>query len=114
MEKWKGMIEILDMLKIESDELDKINDKITEQENDFQKIENNYIYYNNLIEKGNNTTNNITNREYYETLILYFGFYFFFGCVIYVLLKRIPIHKIIMYFFEITHKIINFNKNNDL
>ena len=54
MEKWNGMIEILDMLKIESDEFDKINDKITEQENDFQKIENNCIYYNNLIEEGNN------------------------------------------------------------
>ena len=102
------------MLQELSDKFEEITNETIEQQDDLKKIEGNYIQYNNLIEKGNNTTNNITNREYYETLFLYFGFYFFFGCVIYVLLKRIPIHKIIMYFFEITHKIINFNKNNDL
>ena len=100
------LYEIRDMLKEEMDKFDAINDEIIENQNDFQKISDNYEQYNNLIDEGGSHVNDLTKQEYYENLFVYFGFYFFFGCVIYVVSKRIPIHKIIMLGFKFLYKII--------
>ena len=110
---WK-IVEIRDMLKEMLDKFEEINDETVEQQNNIEKIEENYVQYNNLIKKGGDIVNDIANREYYETLFVYFGIFFFFGCVIFVLLKRIPIHKIIVHAFELISKITNLNKNSDL
>ena len=114
MSKNYQLIEILNILKGELYKFNEINNEIVEQQNLFEKIENNYNQYYNLMEEGNNNVNDITNKGYHETLFIYFSFFFFFGCVFYVLSKRIPIRKIIMYIFELISKIAHFNKNNDL
>ena len=100
------LYEIRDMLKEEMDKFDAINDEIIENQNDFQKISDNYEQYNNLIDEGGSHVNDLTKQEFYENLFVYFGFYFFFGCVIYVLSKRFPIHRIIFFGLKQIYKII--------
>ena len=101
-----NLVEIRDLLKEEMDKFNAINDEIIENQNDFQKISDNYNQYNNLINEGGHHVNDLTKQEYYENMFLYFGFYFFFGCVIYVVSKRIPIHKILMLALKLIYKII--------
>ena len=101
-----NLVEIRDLLKEEMDKFNAINDEIIENQNDFQKISDNYNQYNNLINEGGHHVNDLTKQEYYENMFLYFGFYFFFGCVIYVVSKRIPIHKIMMLALKLIYKFI--------
>ena len=77
--------------------MNQIRKQLIEDENDFEEIKNNYNKYKHEIDKGHNHINNLEKYEYYETLFLYFGYYFFFGCVFYVLYKRFPIHRIILF-----------------
>ena len=105
-EKNSSLIEIRDMLKEEMDKFTAINDEIVDNQNDFQKINDNYNKYNNLIDKGHTHVSDLKRQEFYENLFVYIGFYFFFFCVIIVLLKRFPIHKIIFFVFKILRKII--------
>ena len=104
----KKLRKIRDKLKEECEKFNLINEEINAMHNEYQQINDNYNNYINLINEGNNHTNEITNWEYYENLFVYFGFYFFFGCVIYVISKRIPINKIIIYIFESIYKLIDF------
>ena len=105
-EKNSSLIEIRDMLKEEMDKFTAINDEIVDNQNDFQKINDNYNKYNNLIDKGHTHVSDLKRQEFYENLFVYIGFYFFFFCVIIVLLKRFPIHKIIFFVLKILRKII--------
>ena len=105
-EKNSSLIEIRDILKEEMDKFTAINDEIVDNQNDFQKINDNYNKYNNLIDKGHTHVSDLKRQEFYENLFVYIGFYFFFFCVIIVLLKRFPIHKIIFFAFKILRKII--------
>ena len=105
-EKNSSLIEIRDMLKEEMDKFTAINDEIVDNQNDFQKINDNYNKYNNLIDKGHTHVSDLKRQEFYENLFVYIGFYFFFFCVIIVLLKRFPIHKIIFFVFKLLRKII--------
>ena len=100
--------ELRDILKADMNKLKDINDKINEMRNNHQQIIKNYNDYYSLINKGKNNVNEITKQEYYENLFLYFGFFFFFGCVIYVISKRIPINKIIIFIFELIYKLFGF------
>ena len=102
--------EIRDVLKEEMNKLKTINKEINAIRNNYQQIIKNCNDYNNLINKGKNHANEITKQEYYENLFLYFGFFFFFGCVIYVISKRIPINKIIIFIFELIYKLFVFFK----
>ena len=102
--------ELRDILKADMNKLKDINDKINEMRNNLQQIIKNYNDYYNLINKGKNHVNEITKQEYYENLFLYFGFFFFFGCVIYVISKRIPINKIIIFIFELIYKLFGLIK----
>ena len=105
--KNSSLVEIRDILKEEMDKFTAINDEIIDNQNDFEKINDNYNQYNNLIDKGHTHISDLNKQEFYENLFVYIGFYFFFGCVIYVLLKRFPIHKIIMFAFKLLYKIIS-------
>ena len=105
--KNSSLVEIRDILKEEMDKFTAINDEIIDNQNDFEKINDNYNQYNNLIDKGHTHISDLKKQEFYENLFVYIGFYFFFGCVIYVLLKRFPIHKIIMFAFKLLYKIIS-------
>ena len=105
--KNSSLVEIRDILKEEMDKFTAINDEIIDNQNDFEKINDNYNQYNNLIDKGHTHISDLKKQEFYENLFVYIGFYFLFGCVIYVLLKRFPIHKIIMFAFKLLYKIIS-------
>ena len=105
-EKNSSLIEIRDMLKEEMDKFTAINDEIVDNQNDFQKINDNYNKYNNLIDKGHTHVSDLKRQEFYENLFVYIGFYFFFFCVIIVLLKIFLINKIIFFVFKILRKII--------
>ena len=107
-EKNSSLMEIRDILKEEMDKFTAINDEIIDNQNDFEKITDNYNKYNNLIDKGRSHINDLKKQEFMENLFIYIGYYFFFCCVIYVLLKRFPIHKIAFFFIKLFYKIIMF------
>ena len=104
--KNSSLIEIRDILKEEMDKFTAINNEIIDNQNDFEKITENYNKYDNLIDKGKSHITDLNRQEMIENLFIYIGFYFYWACVIYVLLKRFPIHKIIGFLFKILKKII--------
>ena len=114
-EKNSSLMEIRDILKEEMDKFTAINDEIIDNQNDFEKITDNYNKYNNLIDKGSSHISDLRKQEFMENLFIYIGYYFFFACVIYVLLKRFPIHKIFMFFLRLIYKIVMlfFPKSDD-
>ena len=105
-EKNSSLLEIRDILKEEMDKFNAINDEIIDNQNDFEKITDNYNKYNNLIDKGKSHITDLKKQEFYENLFIYIGFYFFICCVIYVWSKRFPIHKIFIFFIKLLYKII--------
>ena len=112
-DKNSSLIEIRDILKEEMDKFTAIHDEIIDNQNDFEKIADNYNKYNTLIDKGKTHINDLRKQEFYENLFIYIGYYFFFCCVIYVLLKRFPVHKIFIFSIKLLYKIIRifFPKN---
>ena len=104
--KNSSLLEIRDMLKEEMDKFEAINDELIDNQNDFEKINENYNQYNDLIDKGHSHITDLEKQEFYENLLVYISFYFFFGCVIYVLSKRFPIHRLILFCFKQVFKII--------
>ena len=106
--KNSSLIEIRDILKEEMDKFTSINNEIIDNQNDFEKITENYNKYDNLIDKGKSHITDLNRQEIIENLFIYIGYYFFFCCVIYVLLKRFPIHKIIGFFLRLLKKIVMF------
>ena len=89
-------MEIRDMLEEEMKKFDEINNELIEQNDNQEKINENYYKYNKLIDEGHERINDISNYEFYENLLVYISFKFFFGCVIYVLSTRFPIYEIII------------------
>ena len=115
--KNSSLIEIRDILKEEMDKFTSINNEIIDNQNDFEKITENYNKYDNLIDKGKSHITDLNRQEIIENLFIYIGYYFFFCCVIYVLLKRFPIHKIIGFFLRLLKKIVMFfisDKGDDI
>ena len=106
--KNSNLIEIRDLLKEEMDKFTLINNEIVDNQNDFEKISENYTKYSNRIDKSKSHISDLKKQEFLENLFIYIGFYFFFGCVIYVLLKRFPIHKIIFFTLRIFKNIVGF------
>ena len=104
--KNSSLLEIRDMLKEEMDKFEAINDELIDNQNDFEKINENYNQYNDLIDKGHSHITDLEKQEFYENLLVYISFYFFFGCVIYVLSQRFPIHRIILFCLKQIYKII--------
>ena len=99
------------------DKFTSMNNELIDNQNDFEKITENYNKYDNLIDKGRSHITDLNRQEIIENLFIYIGYYFFFACVIYVLLKRFPIHKIIGFFFKLLKKIIMFfisDKGDDI
>ena len=105
-EKNSSLVEIRDILKEEMDKFTAINNEIIDNQSDFEKITDNYNKYDNLIDKSRSHITDLKKQEFLENLFVYIGYYFFFCCVIYVLLKRFPIHKIFMFFVKILFKIV--------
>ena len=115
--KNSSLIEIRDILKEEMDKFTSINNEIIDNQNDFEKITENYNKYDSLIDKGKSHITDLNRQEIIENLFIYIGYYFFFCCVIYVLLKRFPIHKIIGFFLRLLKKIVMFfisDKGDDI
>ena len=114
-EKNSSLMEIRDILKEEMDKFTAINNEIIDNQNDFEKIHDNYTKYNTLIDKGKSHITDLRKQEFYENLFIYIGYYFFFLCVIIVLLRRFPVHKIFIYFLKLIYKIIMifFPKNKE-
>ena len=104
--KNSSLVEIRDILKEEMDKFTAINDEIIDNQNDFEKINDNYNQYNNLIDKGHTHISDLKKQEFYENLFVYIGFYFFFFCVFIILLQSFPIHKIIFFVFKLIYKFI--------
>ena len=107
-EKNSSLIEIRDMLKEEMDKFTAINNEIIDNQSDFEKITDNYNKYNSLVDKGRSHITDLKKQEFFENLFIYIGFYFYLGCVVYVLSKRFPIHKILMFFIKLLYKIVKF------
>ena len=105
-EKISSLMEIRDLLKEEIYKFDSINEEIIDNQNDIQKINDNYSKYNNAIKESHSHVNNLKKFEFYENLFVHIGFYFFFFCVIVVLFRRIPLRKIIFLFLKLCIKLL--------
>lgn len=105
-ENKSNLIEIRDILKNEMDKFKTINTEIIDNQHDFGKIGNNYTKYSSEIDKSREHINKLKRREFYENLFVYIGFYFFFACVAFVMLKRFPIHKIILFAGKATRYVV--------
>ena len=114
-EKNSSLMEIRDILKEEMDKFTAINNEIIDNQNDFEKIHDNYTKYNTLIDKGKSHITDLKKQEFYENLFIYIGYYFFFLCVFIVLLRRFPVHKIFIFVLKLIYKIIMmfFPKNEE-
>ena len=73
----------------------------------FEKIHENYEKYDVSVDESRNHITKLKKREFYENLFVWIGFFFFMLCVIYVWLRRFPIHKIFLFFLKLGRKIIN-------
>ena len=114
-EKNSSLMEIRDILKEEMDKFTAINNEIIDNQSDFEKIHDNYTKYNTLIDKGKSHITDLKKQEFYENLFIYIGYYFFFLCVIIVLLRSFPVHKIFIFVLKSIYKIIMmfFPKNEE-
>lgn len=98
--------EIKDMLKQILDDFETINGELIDNQNDFDTIRENYKEYNSLINKGKSHVSDLERRQLYIFLFVYSAYFFFWGCVIFVVYQRVPIHKIIYFFFNFIYRII--------
>ena len=114
-EKNSSLMEIRDLLKEEMDKFKAINEEISDNQSDFEKISNNYTKSNKLMDKAKSHINDLKNQEYWENIFIKFGQIFFMACVLYVISKRIPLHKIILLLFKMLYKIVKllFSKNDE-
>lgn len=110
--KRSNLVEILDLLKGEMDKFTAINNEMVENQADFEKINHNYHTYSNEIDKSGTHITKLKQREFYENLFIYFGFFFFFTCAIFVLLRRFPLHKIIIFILRLLTKSLHFVYEN--
>ena len=106
-----NLIEIRDLLKIEMDKFTAINSEMIDNKNDFEKIGNNYQKYSKEIDKGKDHITQLKKREFFENAFIYFGFVFFYCCVAYIVLKRFPLHKIILFLGNTLKRCLSFLKN---
>ena len=106
--KNSSLMEIRDLLKEEMDKFTAINNEISDNQSDFEKISYNYTKSNNLMDKAKSHINDLKNQEYWENMFIKFGQIFFTACVLYVISKRIPIHKLIILIFKFLYKMIKF------
>ncbi len=105
--KKSSLIEIRDILKGELDKFTAINSEVINNQNDFEKIHENYEKYDVSIDESRNHITKLKKREFYENLFVWIGFFFFMLCVLYVWLRRFPIHKIFLFFLKLGRKTIN-------
>ena len=105
-EKFLQYNEIKDMTEKLVKEFESINEELIDNQNDFNKIRENYSTYNNSINKGKSHVSDLERRELYIFLFVYFSYFFFWGCVIFVVYQRFPIHKMIYFFLNFLYRII--------
>ena len=105
-ERYLEYKEIKDILEEQMTQFEAINDEIIDNQNDFEKIRENYNKYNNLINKGKSHVSDLERRELYIFLFVYSSYFFFWGCVIFVIYQRFPIHKMIFFIFNLFYRII--------
>lgn len=110
--KRSNLVEILDLLKGEMDKFTSINNEMVENQFDFEKINHNYHSYSNEIDKSGMHITKLKRREFYENLFVYIGFFFFLSCVLFVFLRRFPIHKIISFIIRLLTKSLQFIYKN--
>jgi hypothetical protein len=101
-----GMAEMRDMLKNEMNKFTNIDLALKETGEDFSKIEKTSSFYGSEIGESSSHIREIRRREFYENLFVYIGFFFYLGCVTYIVLRRFPIHIIIIKLWEFFEIII--------
>lgn len=89
------IIEIRDVLKNEFQRFATISTVLKDTSDQFNKIDDTYTSYGSEMDTAKLHINKLKRREFFENLFIYIGLCFFFMCVIYVMLKRFPLHRII-------------------
>jgi hypothetical protein len=74
--KKSSLIEIRDILKGELDKFTAINSEVINNQNDFEKIHENYEKYDVSIDESRNHITKLKKREFYENLFVWIGFFF--------------------------------------
>ena len=97
------IIEIRDVLKNEFQRFASISTVLKDTSDQFNKIDDTYTSYGSEMDTAKLHINKLKRREFFENLFIYIGLCFFFLCVIYVMLKRFPLHRIIYFMVDILH-----------
>ena len=87
--KKSSLIEIRDILKGELDKFTAINSEVINNQNDFEKIHENYEKYDVSIDESRNHITKLKKREFYENLFVWIGFFFFYVMCSLCLVKKI-------------------------
>jgi hypothetical protein len=103
-----GMFEIRDVLKNEFQRFASINSVLKETSDGFDKIDETYETYGTEMDTSKTHLIKLKRREFFENVFIYIGLVIFFICVIYVMLKRFPLHRIIFFVYNILEMIVGY------
>lgn len=105
--KKSNLIEIRDILKNELNKFSSISSTLKDTSEGLNNIDSKYNEYNKEIDESKLHIMKLKRREFFENLFIYIALAFYFCCVIYITLKRFPVHKIIFLFYRIVEYISN-------
>lgn len=101
-----GLFEIRDVLKNELTNFTNTANVLNIMSQKFNQIGSKYDEYGGAISESDKKIQKLKRQEFYENLFIYIGFIFYVLCVVYVFLKRFPLHRIIFAFYYLLEYII--------
>lgn len=93
--KKSNLLEIRDILKNELNKFSNISTTLKDTSEGLNNIDNKYHEYNREIEESKTHIIKLKRREFFENLFVYIALIFYICCLIYITLKRFPVHKIL-------------------
>jgi len=105
--KKSNLIEIRDILKNELNKFSNISSTLKDTSDGLNNIDTKYNDYNKEIDESKSHIIKLKKREFFENLFIYIALAFYIICIIYITLKRFPIHRIIFFIYNILEYISN-------
>lgn len=106
LKKQKSEIfEIRDILKNELNKFSNISSTLKETSDELNNIDGKYNEYSKEIDESKTHITKLKRREFIENIFIYIAFVFYILCLVYVSLKRFPLHKIIFLVYSLLEMI---------
>ena len=107
--KKSNLLEIRDILKNELNKFSNISTTLKDTSEGLNNIDSKYIEYGREINESKTHIIKLKRREFFENLFIYIALIFYTSCVIYITLKRFPVHRIILVIYNICEYILCFS-----